>query len=49
MIWTPQRAGNQGLMVRAFNAIGESQGAAPLWNPAGYLRNVIEHVGLQVD
>jgi hypothetical protein len=47
--WTPPRAGNQRLMVRAFNAIGESQGAAPLWNPAGYLRNVIEHVDLQVD
>ena len=47
-IWTPQRAGNQRLMVRAFNAIGESQGAAPLWNPAGYLRNVIEQVDVQV-
>ena len=47
--WTPPRAGNQRLMVRAFNAIGESQGAAPLWNPAGYLRNVVEHVDLQVD
>ncbi len=48
-IWTPQRAGNQRLMVRAFNAIGESQGAGPLWNPAGYLRNVIEQVDVQVD
>ena len=35
------------LMVRAFNRIGESQGAQPLWNPAGYLRNVIEHVDVQ--
>jgi hypothetical protein len=34
-------------MVRAFNGIGESQGAQPLWNPAGYLRNVIEHVDVQ--
>jgi hypothetical protein len=34
-------------MVRAFNAIGESQGATPLWNPAGYLRNVIERVTVQ--
>jgi DMSO/TMAO reductase YedYZ molybdopterin-dependent catalytic subunit len=47
--WTPQSPGSHRLMVRAFNAIGESQGAAPLWNPAGYLRNVIEHVDLQVD
>jgi len=46
--WTPQSTGSHRLMVRAFNAIGESQGAAPLWNPAGYLRNVIEHVDLQV-
>jgi DMSO/TMAO reductase YedYZ molybdopterin-dependent catalytic subunit len=45
--WTPARAGAHRLMVRAFNALGESQGAVPLWNPAGYLRNVIEHVDLQ--
>jgi hypothetical protein len=31
-------------MVRAFNRIGESQAYEPLWNPAGYLRNVIERV-----
>jgi hypothetical protein len=36
-------------MVRAFNRIGESQGAEPLWNPAGYLRNVIESVEYQVS
>ena len=42
--WTPARPGRQRLMVRAFNRIGESQGHEPLWNPAGYLRNVIEHV-----
>jgi len=46
--WTPRRAGTARLMVRAVNAVGESQGAEPLWNPAGYLRNVIEHVDLQV-
>jgi hypothetical protein len=34
--------------VRAFNRIGESQGREPLWNPAGYLRNVVEHLDLQV-
>lgn len=46
--WTPSQAGPARVMVRAFNAIGESQGHEPLWNPAGYLRNVIEHVDLQV-
>ena len=45
--WTPATPGSRRLMVRAFNAIGESQGTEPLWNPAGYLRNVIEHVDLQ--
>src|SRR2546427_281491 len=42
--WTPPRAGAARVMVRAFNRIGESQGTEPLWNPAGYLRNVIESV-----
>jgi sulfite dehydrogenase (cytochrome) subunit A len=45
--WTPSSPGDRRLMVRAFNAIGESQGPEPLWNPAGYLRNVIEHVDVQ--
>jgi hypothetical protein len=42
--WTAPRPGVHTLMVRAFNRIGESQGHEPLWNPAGYLRNVIEQV-----
>jgi DMSO/TMAO reductase YedYZ molybdopterin-dependent catalytic subunit len=42
--WTPPRAGAARVMVRAFNRIGESQGTEPLWNPSGYLRNVIESV-----
>jgi hypothetical protein len=46
--WTPARAGAARVMVRAFNRIGESQGMEPLWNPAGYLRNVIESVEYQV-
>jgi sulfite dehydrogenase len=46
--WTPSQPGRVRVMVRAFNAIGESQGQEPLWNPAGYLRNVIEHIGLEV-
>ena len=46
--WQPPRPGEYRLLVRAFNTIGESQDVEPLWNPAGYLRNVIEHVDLQV-
>ncbi len=45
--WTPRRAGAYTLMVRALNRIGESQDEEPLWNPAGYLRNVIERVGVR--
>jgi hypothetical protein len=32
------------LKSRAFNRIGECQPLEPLWNPAGYLRNVVETV-----
>jgi DMSO/TMAO reductase YedYZ molybdopterin-dependent catalytic subunit len=46
--WRPPRPGTYRLMVRAFNQIGESQGYEPLWNPAGYLRNAIEHVDVRV-
>jgi sulfite dehydrogenase (cytochrome) subunit A len=45
--WTPPRAGAYRLMVRAVNGIGESQGYEPLWNPSGYLRNVIEVIEVQ--
>jgi DMSO/TMAO reductase YedYZ molybdopterin-dependent catalytic subunit len=46
--WTPPHAGAARVMVRAFNRIGESQGTEPLWNPSGYLRNVIESVEYSV-
>ena len=46
MEWTPSRPGVHRLLVRAVNRIGESQGVEPLWNPAGYLRNVIEEVAV---
>jgi DMSO/TMAO reductase YedYZ molybdopterin-dependent catalytic subunit len=36
--------GTHTLMVRAQNRIGQSQPLAPLWNPAGYMRNVVETV-----
>ena len=35
-------AGTHALKVRAVNAIGQSQPSEPLWNPSGYMRNVVE-------
>ena len=37
-------AGAHELKVRATNRIGQSQPMAPLWNPPGYMRNVVETV-----
>jgi DMSO/TMAO reductase YedYZ molybdopterin-dependent catalytic subunit len=37
-------AGSTELKVRAANNAGETQPMEPLWNPAGYLRNVVETV-----
>jgi len=34
--------GDHRLMVKATNRIGQSQPLEPLWNPAGYMRNVVE-------
>ncbi|MDB6122165.1 MAG: oxidase [Pedosphaera sp.] len=42
--FTPKRTGNFELKVKATNRIGQSQPIEPLWNPAGYMRNVIETV-----
>ena len=42
--FTPPRAGLLELKVKATNRIGQSQPLEPLWNPAGYLRNVVETV-----
>ncbi len=42
--FTPAQAGAAELKVRATNRIGESQPLEPLWNPAGYMRNVVESV-----
>ncbi len=44
--WTailrPPRRGNLDLRVRAVNRIGQSQPMEALWNPPGYMRNVVE-------
>ncbi len=46
--WTiafnPPRPGSYELKVKATNRIGQSQPTEALWNPAGYMRNVIETV-----
>ncbi|AJG24305.1 molybdopterin-dependent oxidoreductase [Cupriavidus basilensis] len=40
--FTPPRKGEYELKVRASNRIGQSQPLTALWNPAGYMRNVVE-------
>ena len=37
-------AGSHDLRVRAWNRSGQSQPMEPLWQPAGYMRNVVESV-----
>jgi sulfite dehydrogenase len=46
--FTPQ-AGAWDLRVRAFNRSGESQPMEALWQPAGYMRNVVESVKIQAS
>lgn len=41
-VWTPAAPGRVTLAVRATDASGERQAPEPLWNPGGYLWNVIE-------
>jgi sulfite dehydrogenase (cytochrome) subunit A len=51
--WTvpfkPGKAGSHALRVKATNRIGQSQPMEPLWNPAGYMRNVVETVNVTVE
>jgi hypothetical protein len=42
--FTPARKGEHLLLVRATNRIGQSQPSTALWNPPGYMRNVVESV-----
>lgn len=42
--WTPPKKGAWELRCRATNRVGQTQPMEPLWNPAGYLRNVVETV-----
>jgi DMSO/TMAO reductase YedYZ molybdopterin-dependent catalytic subunit len=40
--FTPDKKGSYDLKVRAVNRIGQGQPMEPLWNAAGYMRNVVE-------
>jgi sulfite dehydrogenase len=44
--FTPAKPGQYALKVKATNRIGQSQPMEPLWNPAGYMRNVVETVNV---
>ena len=48
LAWKPSVAGATAVKVRAVNRLGESQPMEPLWNPAGYMRNVVERTPLVV-
>jgi hypothetical protein len=51
--WTiafaPTTEGERKLRVKATNTLGQSQPLEPLWNPAGYMRNVVETVTVTVQ
>jgi len=46
--WRPAAKGKATVLVRAVNRLGQGQPLDPLWNPAGYMRNVVERTVLNV-
>jgi DMSO/TMAO reductase YedYZ molybdopterin-dependent catalytic subunit len=44
--FTPRTVGNYALKVIAVNNNGDTQPLDPLWNPSGYMRNVVETVNV---
>ena len=46
--FTPGGANQYALRIRATNRLGQSQPMDPLWNPSGYMRNVVETVRINV-
>jgi DMSO/TMAO reductase YedYZ molybdopterin-dependent catalytic subunit len=46
--FAPRKAGDYDLKVKATNRIGQSQPMEALWNPPGYMRNVVETVKVKV-
>ncbi|MEO6740855.1 MAG: molybdopterin-dependent oxidoreductase [Chthoniobacteraceae bacterium] len=49
LAFTPTTNGEHKLRVKATNTLGQSQPLEPLWNPAGYMRNVVETVTVTVQ
>ena len=47
--FTPRMPGENKLRCKATNRLGQSQPLEPLWNPAGYMRNVVETVTVTVQ
>ena len=47
--FTPTTEGERKLRVKATNTLGQSQPLEALWNPAGYMRNVVETVTVTVQ
>jgi hypothetical protein len=45
--WTPPGRGEYRLQVRAVTNAGKGQPAQAIWNRGGYLRNVIEEIGVK--
>jgi sulfite dehydrogenase (cytochrome) subunit A len=46
--YSPVALGEAAWKCRAINRLGESQPMEPLWNPSGYMRNVVETVKVLV-
>ena len=42
--FTPEKPGEHVMLVRAVNRIGQTQPMEELWNPSGYMRNIVEQV-----
>jgi DMSO/TMAO reductase YedYZ molybdopterin-dependent catalytic subunit len=47
--FTPETEGERKLLCKATNILGQSQPLEPLWNPSGYMRNVVETVTVAVQ
>ena len=47
-VFQPPKPGPVEIKCRAISRTGESQPLEPLWNPAGYMRNVVETVKVQI-
>lgn len=45
--WTPSAPGDYRILSRCYNAAGDGQ-ILEQWNKSGYMRNVIEHIDVQV-